>query len=248
MLVKVCGIKSLDIAQVAIANDVDLIGMIMLRGVKRSIDLEEARKIVDEVKKTRKLSINNILEIVEKEQFDNVNDMLERIQSLIIEHGPFTVGVFRNQSIEEILDISTTTGIDIIQLHGKEDKLAYINELSNHGKVVIPRYVIPDDIDLINNTLQGIFNGKYQGNGFLLPLLDGEMGGTGNKLDWSIVQKLPGRFILAGGLDSENVKSLGFPNLLGFDVSGGVETDGVKDESKVKAFIKAGKEVHKEVA
>ncbi|CAH6718943.1 N-(5'-phosphoribosyl)anthranilate isomerase [[Candida] jaroonii] len=245
MLVKVCGIKSLEIAQVAIENDVDLIGMIMLRGVKRSIDLNEAKRIVDEVKKNRKVSINDVLEIVKKEQFSTANDMLERIQSLIIDHGPFTVGVFRNQNIEEILDISSTTGIDIIQLHGKEDKLAYINELSKHGKVVIPRYVIPDDIELINTTLQGIFNGKYQGNGFLLPLLDGEMGGTGNKLDWSIVRELPGRFILAGGLDSDNVRSLGFPNLLGFDVSGGVETDGVKDENKVKAFIQAGKGVSK---
>ena len=52
------------------------------------------------------------------------------------------------------------------------------------------------------------------------------------------------RAILAGGLTPENIRDTkDINNILGFDVSGGVETDGEKDFSKIVRFIAGGKSI-----
>ena len=71
---------------------------------------------------------------------------------------------------------------------------------------------------------------------------------AGKIFDWSVAKrlvesrgeglpKLP--IILAGGLDAENVVS-GIEQVRPWavDISGGVETDGVKDADKIRTFIK----------
>lgn len=86
----------------------------------------------------------------------------------------------------------------------------------------------------------------------VLPLLDAGAGGSGKQLDLSAVRATcnsdPGiRFILAGGLNPQNVE-----NVLGalgdergkvmvVDVSSGIETDGQQDHDKIRAFIQAVK-------
>ena len=73
----------------------------------------------------------------------------------------------------------------------------------------------------------------------------GELGGTGETFDWEIAReaaaKLP--FLLAGGLNPENVAAaVGRVRPWAVDVSSGVETGGVKDIEKIRAFIRAVKE------
>ena len=51
------------------------------------------------------------------------------------------------------------------------------------------------------------------------------------------------KIILAGGLTAENVaEAIGIVKPFGVDVASGVETDGVKDEQKMRAFVTHAKQ------
>lgn len=218
-IVKICGIKTVNAAQVAIDNGANLLGCILVPNRTRTIDHEVAKEISKLVKKERKPI---------KLTAETPTEHFEQVSQWIVENGPFLVGVFRNQPKEEVFRIARELDLDFIQLHGLEDKLLFVND--EFG--IIPRYVVPDEIQLL----------KDQGESLMqcisLPLLDSEAGGEGKVIDWSYIEKLPTRAILAGGLTPDNIPV--FDNILGYDVSGGVETNGIKDSSKIINFINRG--------
>lgn len=253
-LIKICGIKRYEAAVEAIAYGTDLLGMIMVPNRSRTIDLQEAKRITQYVKDVRHQrevqysTIKDILNAVAQQEFDSIDECFDKIKTLIQENGPFVVGVFRNQPIAEVFKLADEVGLDIIQLHGNENKMEYCkyNESQGLNYGIIARYVIPNEIDIIYSSFEEIYiGGRYFGSGFLLPLLDSEVGGEGKVIDWSLLDDLSiGKYILAGGLTEENVVDLKrYTNLLGLDVSGGVETNGEKDSGKMKAFISNGKSV-----
>lgn len=66
-----------------------------------------------------------------------------------------------------------------------------------------------------------------------------EYGGTGQAFDWNILKDIKQPFFLAGGLNHENVNTaIETCKPYAVDVSSAVETDGYKDEDKIKDFIK----------
>ncbi|MBY0121362.1 phosphoribosylanthranilate isomerase [Bacillus sp. S/N-304-OC-R1] len=145
------------------------------------------------------------------------------------------VGVFVNEAAEEINRIVNETGINVIQLHGDETP-----EFCRQFSIpVIKALSIETAEDL--NLLE-----QYSCDYFLLDSPKGKYrGGNGVTFDWSLLKqkKLENKkIILAGGLTIENVaQAINIAEPYMVDVSSGVETDGKKDQSKIKKFIEAAK-------
>lgn len=142
------------------------------------------------------------------------------------------VGVFVNEPFESILDYALN--LDVLQLHGDES-LEYAGRLrAETDKTIIKavRAKSPDDIERFND---------YPCDYMLIDAYkEGEYGGTGKVADWSIIKKaeIKKPFFLAGGISADNISDA-ISELSPFcvDVSSSVETNGYKDELKVKELI-----------
>ena len=138
-----------------------------------------------------------------------------------------TVGVFVDEPADYVVVASKTAKLDMIQLHGSEDE-AYIEEIKEKtGLPVIKMFkpVTEDDIIAARSSIADLI------------LLDSGAGGTGRTFDWSLAEDLGRDYILAGGLTPFNAADA-VRRLKPFavDVSSGVETEGIKDFSKMKEF------------
>ncbi|KAG0682162.1 bifunctional tryptophan synthase trp1 [Pichia californica] len=236
-IVKVCGLKTEDAANTAIESGASLLGTILVPNRARTVDSETAKRLSKLCYEKRIKNGSKFAKSEELLKFLKSLDIygpewFEEVANHIVENGPYLVGVFRNQSIEDVKNISQELNIDIIQLHGSENVDEYVSELK---LPVIPRFVL---------NKPGISN-ALKTHKFLIPLLDSESGGEGKLISWDDATKfgseMNGRYILAGGLTPENVASaLSVEGCYGVDVSGGVETDGQKDTSKIQQFVQNG--------
>ncbi|MDE6722603.1 MAG: phosphoribosylanthranilate isomerase, partial [Eubacterium sp.] len=119
--------------------------------------------------------------------------------------------------------------IDIAQLHGNEDE-AYIRKIRLcTDKPIIKAFCINNEEDVM----------KANESTADCVLLDAGMG-CGNVFDWKLLKKINRPYFLAGGLSVENAeKAVDMLNPYALDVSSGVETDGLKDKTKMALFVKA---------
>ena len=145
--------------------------------------------------------------------------------------GILAAGVFVNEPVESVAGLLDRGVIDVAQLHGSEDA-AYIASLRTlTDKPIFRAFKIKseDDLPAIESCTAD------------LVLLDSGAG-TGKTFDWSLVQSVRRPYFLAGGLDPENVAdAIAALHPYGVDVSSGIETDGVKDEVKMAAFVAAAR-------
>ncbi|ASW44300.1 MAG: phosphoribosylanthranilate isomerase [Clostridiales bacterium] len=142
-----------------------------------------------------------------------------------------TVGVFVNEDINRVKEISEKVKLDILQFHGDED-MTYINSFT--GYQVWKSFSIRGEGDLENLS-------KYTKVSFLLDSkIEGIRGGSGRTFNWNILKdfNLQNKIILAGGLSIENItEAIKVVRPFAVDVSSGVESQGVKDYKKIKDFI-----------
>ncbi|HWR31325.1 MAG TPA: phosphoribosylanthranilate isomerase [Negativicutes bacterium] len=199
MIIKICGIRSVEAAQTAEQYGADLIGFIFAES-KRKIDVATAAEIAAAVPR------------------------------------PGKVGVFVNQPLPLVREIAEKCRLDYIQLHGDESP-EYCSALN---RPAIRALRIGNDVTPMMFT-------DYPAEYLLLDsFVPGQAGGTGVAFDWETTRNLIGRprqkFIVAGGLTPENVPdAIRILRPDGVDVSGGVETDGVKDSGKIQRFITAAR-------
>lgn len=151
------------------------------------------------------------------------------------------VGVFVNDEINTISDISQIVELDAIQLHGDED-VDFVETLrSQTGLDVIKVFRVGPRFTTDKTNACGT-------NLILLDSFSGkERGGTGTTFDWNLAYEVQalGHFVyLAGGLSPENVsQAIREAKPYGVDVCSGVESiPGKKDPDKLEQFISAVKD------
>ena len=147
----------------------------------------------------------------------------------ILDDGITPVGVFVDEDPRVVADIANQGTIDRIQLHGAEDE-EYIHGLRKLTDApIIKTFCVRSEEDLV----------KASESSADMVLLDNGKG-TGQTFDWTLMRDLGRDFILSGGLSESNV---GYAvrrfHPFAVDVSSAVETDGIKDRSKMERFIDA---------
>lgn len=142
------------------------------------------------------------------------------------------VGVFVNEPAENVAALLKDGTIDVAQLHGKEDE-GYITALrAMTDQPIIKAFRIDTEADVAAaNSSSADF-----------VLLDSGNGGTGTVFDWNLLQGIRRPYFLAGGLNPDNAEAaVSALKPYAVDVSSGIETDGLKDETKMTAFTAAVK-------
>ncbi|MFN8446257.1 MAG: phosphoribosylanthranilate isomerase [Caldilineaceae bacterium] len=225
-IVKICGITTLEDAQVAIEAGADLLGFVFYPKSPRYIEVERAREIVKAIRNP---------------------------QSAIRSSSRF-VGLFVNESVERIQTILTEAQLDYAQLHGDEspellkqlgerafrairpvdyeDGLAQAKQFYRSG-TASPSSAQP--VEACPRLLVDAYDAKAYG-------------GTGKKADWHAAAEIARHYpnlLLAGGLSVENIaEAIRTVRPWGVDVSSGVEAaPGRKDPQKIQKFIQLAKEV-----
>lgn len=120
------------------------------------------------------------------------------------------VGVFVNESIEKIIEISKKAKLNFVQLHGDENG----DFTSKLRQQLNPEIKIIKVIRIGNQTseeLQKTINQEPTTINYLLFDTDSKAyGGTGKTFDWNILNniEIPLPYFLSGGISLENVEEL----------------------------------------
>ena len=147
------------------------------------------------------------------------------------------VGVFVNQTAEEILQIVTQAGLNCVQLHGAPGKQSY--ELFLQQGLHVVQMLCGRGANLLSQAAK-----LPPAVGVLVECGRGALpGGNGTPWNWGEAIVLHGirPYAVAGGLAPSNVKeALTASGASAVDVSSGVESaPGIKDLAKVTALINA---------
>jgi len=164
------------------------------------------------------------------------------IVAAVKKHYVSVVGVFVNMPAETVNTVAYACELDRVQLSGDES-WEYCQEIE---KPLIKAVHIPPDWGE-KELLAHLEDGQQLDRPpvYLLDtLVENKYGGTGKVFAWEIARGAVAKFpvIIAGGLDPENVgQVVSRLRPWGVDVSSGVESEGVKDANKIKAFVQAAR-------
>lgn len=158
----------------------------------------------------------------------------------LLDPGIRAVGVFVNETPEQVAALLSEGVIDIAQLHGAEDE-AYIRRLRQlTDKPVIKAFRL-GTADGAAERARKVLSEAMASTADMVLLDSGA--GTGMVLNWEFLKGFPREYFLAGGLTPENVGEAVFMlRPAAVDVSSGIETDGVKDAAKMQRFVAAVRE------
>ena len=209
--VKMCGISKVETIPAVVEAKPDYMGLVFAPS-KRQVTVEQAKILIEEL---HKQCINHYDTKVVK-----------------------TVGVFVNETLDNLVRIADTANLDAVQLHGDEDE-TFIQSLKERTNVEVWKAIqirtAADTEKWIDSSADMLLFDAYHKD---------ERGGTGEVFDWSSLDAFERPFMLAGGIDSTNVaRAIRTVRPYGIDISSGIETNGVKDDEKITAFIKIVKSI-----
>ena len=209
--VKMCGISKVETIPAVVEAKPDYMGLVFAPS-KRQVTVDQAKTLVEELHKQYTKRYNNGAE-------QSNNDEIK------------TVGIFVNETLDNLVTIATEVNLDVVQLHGDEDE-AFIQSLKERTNVEVWKAVqirsAADAEAWIDSSADMLLFDAYHKD---------ERGGTGEVFDWSCLDEFERPFMLAGGIDSTNVaRAIRTVRPYGIDISSGIETNGVKDDEKITAF------------
>lgn len=213
--VKMCGISKIETIPAVIEANPDYMGLVFAPS-KRQVTVDQAKSLVKELHK----------QYGNRYSRDEVQCSNDVVQEFIK-----TVGIFVNETLDNLVTIATEVNLDAVQLHGDEDE-AFIQSLKERTNVEVWKAVqirsAADAEKWIDSSADMLLFDAYHKD---------ERGGTGEVFDWSSLDEFERPFMLAGGIDSTNVaRAIRTVRPYGIDISSGIEKEGVKDNEKIKAF------------
>lgn len=156
---------------------------------------------------------------------DRARDIVRRLPP-----ETMTVGIFRDELPDRVVEIVHRAGLHAAQLHGNESA----------GQTRQVRAQVSSVIKVFPAGHPGL--ARVSDYGADVVMIDGEEPGSGEVFDWRLAEDAPTaghRLVLAGGLHPGNVAdAIGRVRPWGVDVATGVEQGpGIKDAVKMRAFI-----------
>ena len=234
--IKMCGISKVETIPAIVEAKPDYMGLVFAPS-KRQVTVEQAKTLVDELHKQYETTYGEATVPMNTDTAQDSQDSQNSQNSQEFVQGNFnfekikTVGVFVNETVENLLKIAEEVKLDVIQLHGDEDE-TFIQSLKECTNVEVWKAVqvrsAADAEKWIDSSADMLLFDAYHKD---------ERGGTGEVFDWSSLDEFERPFMLAGGIDSTNVaRAIRTVRPYGIDISSGIETEGVKDDEKIKAF------------
>ncbi|KAJ2830931.1 anthranilate synthase / indole-3-glycerol phosphate synthase [Coemansia sp. 'formosensis'] len=245
VVVKTCGVQTVDAAIAATEAGADIIGVIFAVS-GRQIDIAKAQEIAQAIRHTRAKDDSVLSASTIHQEIDATASASEYFKActtrILNSTRPLLAGVFQNQPLDHILHIARMVPLDLVQLHGMEP----VDMAEKIPVPVIKVFHVDDQFSLETSDLFTTFQHS-------IVLLDtkvagtDQQGGKGVSFDWTLARKLADRgipFLMAGGLTPENVaRAVEVGGAWGVDVSSGIETNKVKDVAKITAFVNNAKGV-----
>lgn len=237
--IKICGISKVETIPAIVEAKPDYMGLVFAPS-KRKVTVAQAKTLVDELHKQYEKTYGEATvpmntDTAQDSQDSQDSQVSQDSQEFVPGNSNFekikTVGVFVNETVENLLKIAAEVNLDVIQLHGDEDE-TFIQSLKECTNVEVWKAVqvrsAADAEKWIDTSADILLFDAYHKD---------ERGGTGEVFDWSSLDEFERPFMLAGGMDSTNVaRAIRTVRPYGIDISSGIETEGVKDDEKIKAF------------
>lgn len=216
--VKMCGISKVETIPAVVEAKPDYMGLVFAPS-KRQVTVDQAKILVEELHRG----------YAKKYGSDTEHDKNDTIK---------TVGVFVNETVDNLITIANEANLDAVQLHGDEDE-TFIQSLKERTNVEVWKAIqirtAADTEKWIDSSAEMLLFDAYHKD---------ERGGTGEVFDWSSLDAFERPFMLAGGIDSTNVaRAIRTVRPYGIDISSGIETNGMKDDKKITAFTKIVKSI-----
>jgi len=219
--VKICGTTNLEDALVAVEAGADAVGFIFYEKSQRNITVEAAREIVEKLP-----------ENVEK------------------------VGVFVGELDERVCEIAEQVALTGVQRYVDLTSDGDTTPRRLEHSIGLKEYLALQAEQRFAFTVEKDGSQKWLSALFLDAGTPQQPGGTGTVFDWDaaapLVESLSRsvKVVVAGGLNPTNVgKAIQTMKPWGVDVASGVEArPGKKDAEKVRAFVKAVREIDRKTS